>query len=245
MPPRTRNLYDPKSKTPYKLSRSKIELFVRCPRCFYFDRRVGVGRPQGPAFTLNVAVDTLLKKEFDVHRAKQTAHPLMRAYGLKAVPFAHEEIDVWRENFKGLQFHHEASNFLVTGAIDDVWIGADKQLIVVDYKATSKKDEVNLDSPWQMSYKRQMDIYQWLLRQNGFKVAKRAYFVYVNGRADLEAFDGKLEFKVALLPYDGNDVWINQTLLKMRKCLRASKAPKAAGDCEYCGYVKALTITQK
>ena len=204
-----------------------------------------MGRPQGPAFTLNVAVDTLLKKEFDVHRAKQTAHPLMRAYGLKAVPFAHEEIDVWRENFKGLQFHHEASNFLVTGAIDDVWIGADKQLIVVDYKATSKKDEVNLDSPWQMSYKRQMDIYQWLLRQNGFKVAKRAYFVYVNGRADLEAFDGKLEFKVALLPYDGNDVWINQTLLKMRKCLRASKAPKAAGDCEYCGYVKALTITQK
>ena len=68
-PKRTKNIYDPASKNPFKLSRSKIDLFLECPRCFYLHRRLGVGRPPGYPFTLNVAVDALLKKEFDIHRA--------------------------------------------------------------------------------------------------------------------------------------------------------------------------------
>ena len=40
---RTRNLFDPKSKTPFRLSRTKLDLFLSCPRCFYLDRRLGVG----------------------------------------------------------------------------------------------------------------------------------------------------------------------------------------------------------
>ena len=47
---------------------------------------MGIGQPPGYPFSLNSAVDTLLKKEFDMHRAKGTAHPLMDAYGLDAVP---------------------------------------------------------------------------------------------------------------------------------------------------------------
>jgi hypothetical protein len=30
---------------------------------------------------LNIAVDELLKKEFDLHRAEGTKHPLMEQYG--------------------------------------------------------------------------------------------------------------------------------------------------------------------
>src|SRR3989344_1124904 len=86
---RIRNIYDPKAEVPYQLSRSKIDLFVECPRCFYLDRKLGVGRPDMPGFTLNIAVDHLLKKEFDIHRANKEAHPLMKQYGIKAVPFEH------------------------------------------------------------------------------------------------------------------------------------------------------------
>lgn len=199
-----------------------------------------MGRPSGPPFNLNKAVDTLLKKEFDVHRAKGTAHPLMREYGIDAVPFSHEEIDRWRENFVGVQYVHEPSGFLVTGAVDDVWCAPSGELIVVDYKATSKDGEVNLESEWQMGYKRQMEVYQWLLRQNGFAVSSRGYFVYVNGRTDLAAFDGKLEFDVRVLSYDGNDDWVAGTLITMRKCLRSSKIPKSAEDCEYCAYTQSV-----
>lgn len=67
---RTRNLYDLNSSEPYKLSRSRIEVFMQCPRCFYLDRRLGVDRPPGFPFALNSAVDALLKKEFDLLREK-------------------------------------------------------------------------------------------------------------------------------------------------------------------------------
>lgn len=84
---RTSNLYNPNGAEPFKISRSKIDLFLACPRYFYIDRRLGVGRLPGFPFSLNVAVDTLLKKEFDYHRVNQSAHPLMKQYGVDAVPF--------------------------------------------------------------------------------------------------------------------------------------------------------------
>ena len=90
-PHKTRNLYEPGSHEAFRLSRSKIDLFLNCPRCFYLDRRIGVGRPPGYPFSLNSAVDALLKKEFDIHRAANQAHPLMKAYGLDAVPYQHEK----------------------------------------------------------------------------------------------------------------------------------------------------------
>src|SRR3990167_11231825 len=168
-----KKLYDPKSKEFFKISRSKIDLFVECPRCFYLDRRLGVSRPQGFPFNLNSAVDILLKKEFDIYPKQKTPHPLMDSYGVSAVPFQHEKIETWRENFTGVETHHTPTNFVVFGAVDDIWQkteGADEggKLIVVDYKATSKEAEVTLDAEWQDGYKRQMEVYQWLLRQNGF-----------------------------------------------------------------------------
>ena len=87
----------------WRLSRSKIDLFIECSRCFYLDNKLGTKRPPGYPFTLNVAVDTLLKKEFDIHRAKKKAHPLMEQYKIDAVPFQHKELNIWRDNFKGIQ----------------------------------------------------------------------------------------------------------------------------------------------
>lgn len=238
-PNRTKNIYDPKSTEPFKLSRSKIENFMYCPKCFYLDRRLGIGEPPGFPFNLNTAVDTLLKKEFDLHRAKQKTHPLMKAYGLDAIPFAHEMINEWRENFKGVQYHHEPTNFIVTGAVDDLWQDKNGEVIVVDYKSTSKTSKVTLDADWQDGYKRQMEIYQWLLRRNGLKVSNTGYFVYCNGKTDREAFDGKLEFDIDLLPYTGDDSWIEGKLLEIKKCLDG-EMPKPNTECDYCNYRKAV-----
>lgn len=240
-PTRTRNLFDPQGKEPFALSRSKIDLFLECPRCFYLDRRLGVGRPPGFPFSLNSAVDKLLKKEFDIHRAKQTSHPLMKTYGIEAVPFAHEDMNEWRENFKGVRFHHEPTNFIVTGAVDDIWELADKTLAVVDYKATSKDTEVNLDADWQIGYKRQMEVYQWLLRAKGFSVSNTGYFVYCNGSTDKSAFDGKLEFDVKIIPYTGNGNWIEETLTAIKGVLMDENIPPASADCDYCLYRQAVT----
>lgn len=244
-PLRTKNLFDSESKKPFKISRSKIELFQSCPLCFYLDRKLGVARPPGFPFALNSAVDTLLKKEFDIHRALKTAHPLMKAYGLKdIIPFEHKDLDTWRENFKGVEYLHTATNLLITGAIDDIWINKEGELIIVDYKSTSKEEKVSLDKDWQISYKRQMEIYQWLFRQNGFDVSDTGYFVYCNGKTDRKAFDGKLEFDIDLIPYTGDTSWIEETLQDMKKCLMSNTIPKPSADCDYCLYRKASRDVQ-
>lgn len=240
-PNRTRNLFDPKSSVPFKVSRSKIDLFLNCARCFYLDRRIGISQPPGFPFSLNVAVDKLLKKEFDIHRAGGTPHPLMKAYGLDAVPYQHEKIDEWRDALGGgIQYLHPETNLIFTGGIDDVWVNPAGELIIVDYKATSKESEVSLDAEWQIGYKRQMEVYQWLFRKNGFKVSNVGYFVYCNGDADKDAFDGKLEFKVVLLPYTGSDDWIEPTLVNLHRCLMSDALPASGLDCDYCAYRKAI-----
>jgi hypothetical protein len=241
---RTKNLFDPKSRAPFKLSRSKIDLFLNCPRCFYLDRRLGIGQPPGYPFNLNTAVDTLLKKEFDIHRAENTTHPLMAAYGLDLVPFQHEKMDEWRENFKGVQYLHEATNLLITGAVDDLWADKDGFIHIVDYKSTSKTTEVNLDADWQIGYKRQMEVYQWLMRRNGFTVSDTGYFVYANGLTDRAAFDGKLEFDIKIIPYTGDAVWVEEAVIKARDCLMGDTIPESGAACDHCAYRRAAAAVE-
>lgn len=237
--------YVPGQADTHKLSRSKIELFMQCPRCFWLDERLKIKRPSGPPFQINKAIDELFKKEFDAHRAAKTPHPIMAENKVKAIPYQHEDLNKWRENFVGVGALHEPTNLYIFGAIDDVWVNDKNELIVVDYKATAKQSEVTLDADWQISYKRQLEIYQWLLRANDFKVNDTGYFVYANGRMDLEAFDNKVEFVTKLIPYKGSDKWVDKTLLDMKKCLEGEMPPvgKAAmgGDCEFCTYAKART----
>jgi CRISPR/Cas system-associated exonuclease Cas4 (RecB family) len=224
----------------FRLSRSKIDLFLNCPRCFYTDNKLGVARPPSFPFALNSAVDMLFKKEFDIHRAEKTAHPIMKHYGVNAIPFEHPQLDIWRENFKGVQYKHEPTGFTISGAVDDVWINPAGELIVVDYKSTSKDGKIEvLDQDWHIGYKRQMEIYQWLLRQNGFKVSDTGYFVYANANKDKKTFDGKLEFEITLVPYKGDASWVEVTLQKIKDTLDEGVVPEPHPDCDYCAYKKA------
>ncbi|MBU1126244.1 MAG: PD-(D/E)XK nuclease family protein [Patescibacteria group bacterium] len=224
----------------WKLSRSKIDLFLECPRCFYLDNKLGTKRPPGYPFNINSAVDKLLKQEFDGYRARGTKHPLQKEYKVDAVPAKHKMINEWRENFKGVQCVHEPTGLTVSGAIDDLWQNKASEYIVVDYKATAKSEPVTeLEEDWHIGYKRQMEVYQWLLRQNGLKVSDTGYFVYCTGRPDEKAFDGKVEFDVHLIAYTGSDDWVEPTIVKIKKVLESKKIPKAAADCDYCAYREA------
>jgi hypothetical protein len=114
--------YRPGQTEPFKVSRSKIELFMQCPRCFWLDTRLKIKRPSGPPFNINKAIDELFKKEFDVHRKAGTPHPIMIENQLESiVPFQHADLDKWRHNFTGVATVHEPTNLHVFGAIDDVW----------------------------------------------------------------------------------------------------------------------------
>jgi PD-(D/E)XK nuclease superfamily len=225
----------------WKLSRSKIDFFLECPRCFYIDNKLGTKRPGMPSFNLNIAVDELFKKEFDVHRKAGTRHPLMEKYSIDAVPFAHPHLDVWRDPFVGLMFTDPETGLVVSGGIDDVWQHKDGSLIVADYKATSKEGSITslADSSWEEQYERQIGVYQWLFAKMGFDVNPTGYFVYANALKTPEGFNNTLTFETTLIPCTGDHTWIPQTLLDIKKCLDSDNYPESGSRCEFCPYREA------
>lgn len=225
----------------WRLSRSKIDFFIECPRCFYIDNKLGTKRPSMPSFNLNIAVDELFKKEFDEFRKAGKRHPIMDEYKIDAVPFKHKDIDTWRDNFVGLSCVHEKTGLIVSGAVDDIWETPGGELIVVDYKSTSKEGRIITldDSSWGEQYKRQIGVYQWLLQKNGFKVSKTGYFVYANALQTEEKFDNKLIFDTTLVPCEGDTSWIEDTLIKIKECLESDTYPASGEGCEFCPYREA------
>ena len=70
-----------------------------------------------------------------------------------------------------------------------------------------------------------MEFYQYLLRNNNFKVSDTGYFIYCNGIKDKDRFDEKLDFKISLLDYKGNNDWIEETLENLVKLLNNDEIP--------------------
>jgi hypothetical protein len=219
-----------------QLSRSKIELFIECPRCLYLDVARGVPRPSGPPFTLNNAVDALMKAEFDRYRAAGQPHPLFASVGLDAVPFRHPDLGRWRHNFTGVRWTDEETGWTLCGAVDDLWQARSGELIVADYKATARS-EMPTTRTLYPSYRRQMDVYQFLVRRQGFEVGNRGWFVYTNGDGRAGEFGDKLCFTTVLVPYDGDDAWVLEAFRRAVATIAQPSPPQPAPDCEYCAYV--------
>ena len=86
-PIRTRkgSVYVRGSNTVFKISRSKFSNFLECKRCFYLERVKGLKDPSMPGWSLNSAVDDLLKKEFDEFRKKQKPHAFVQKSKFKLI----------------------------------------------------------------------------------------------------------------------------------------------------------------
>ena len=244
---RHRGAFKPDNPNPYELSRGKIENFIKCKACFWLNRVAGIKEPDFPSFTLNTTTDILLKRDADQVRGKQTM-PLLEANGLgHLIPFEHEDLENWTNS---LQFGagdryfntvHEASNIRFGGGLDDVYQNSKTgQLHIVDYKSTAQgtrspdkyeRKPVSLDDPWKTGYKRQMDMYVWIMQQKGFDTSDIGYFVYVDGQhKDLEGMltdqdpsIGWMQFGVQVIAYETDTSWVEPTLIEIRDFLESQK----------------------
>ena len=99
---------------------------------------------------------------------------------------------------------------------------------------------MGIDADWQIGYRRQMEIYQWLFRKNGFKVNKLGYFVYCNGLTDRDAFNNRLDFEISLIPYKGDDSWVDDAIKGLYACLQSDQMPESGDDCQFCQYREAV-----
>ncbi len=175
----------------------------------------------------------------------------MTKSGVEAIPFKHADLQKWRYNFTGVSTLHEPTNLHIFGAVDDVWINRDDELIVVDYKATAKAEPVKAlgaKGTWHDMYRRQMEIYQWLLRQNGFKVSDTGYFVYATGSWAHDKFDNVVNFETHVFPHHGNSDWVDQIIKNMKTVMDSDAMPgvgkkvmDSTKPCEFCDYAKKRT----
>jgi len=193
-----------------------------------------------PGWSLNSAVDTLLKNEFDLLREKKEPHALMQNYKIDAVPFSHPDFPVWRDDNNkkiGAVTLHKETNLNIHGIIDDMWQNTTThKLHVVDYKSTSTDYPISLDNQYKLGYKRQMEVYQWIFKRLGFPVSPIGYFFFANATKNRPGFHGKLEFKTLIIPYSGNDDWVENTVFDIKRCLDQDRIPESAKDCQHCAY---------
>ena len=224
-----------------KLSRSAVEQFLNCKRCFILMYKYKVRLNTLP-FTLNSAVDNLCKNEFDYYREKQEPHPLFLENNIDAVPFKHEEMDKWRNNFQGISYYDSGTDVHFYGAVDDVWVKPNGELILSDVKSTSKNN-FDWEETWNKyeypkGYRRQLEMYQWLFRKNGFKVSDTAYLVYFNGLKNEPMFNQTLKFELHLIKLNCNDSWVSKTIREAKNLMDQDIYPDGSFGCDTCRYLK-------
>lgn len=223
-----------KSK-PIKLSRSSINLFQQCHRCFYLKIKHKISQPPTPKISLNLKVDELLKNEFDTFRLSGSAHPIMKQISNHILPFQHPNLQQWRHNFTGIRFLHTKYNFLLFGAVDDLWFDQQSQsIIIIDYKATSSqyppsKDRLN-------DYNYQLSFYNWLFQQNHFQTYHTNYILLANAHTSEKVFQNNLHFSTQLLSLPHNPDWIDETLSQIYDLLNKQNLPLETPSCLYCKY---------
>ena len=225
----------------HQLSWSKVNLFLQCPRCFYKEQVLKKKRPGADPdfFSLNNAVDSLLKNEFDEYRKQKKAHPIMTQYNIEAIPFMHELLPNWR-SYKtgGIRFCDYINNVELFGVIDDIWINLQHELIIVDYKATARQGSVvlNLNYNWNITNKRQASFYAYLFKKHGYQINNTGYFIYSIANTDKSTFNEKLEFEMRVLPYQIDYSWIEKAIQDIRNCLDQEFVPAPKYDCNYCNF---------
>ena len=218
-----------------RISRSKLENLYKCRLCGYLEIRHEI-RPPSIPFSMNMAVDELLKKDFDIYRESGEIPPVLSALGKNFVPYKDSRLETWRDNKKGIQRFDSATGITLYGAIDDIW-SLNGEVVVIDYKSTARYAPVASlgTASYHDSYRRQLDVYAWLLNGNGLTTSNRAYLFYVTARKGAAGFLGKLDFDPTIIEHSINTEWIEPFLQEASEFL-AGPPPSPSPDCSWCEY---------
>ena len=229
-------------KNPLRLSRSRWDNFIKCPKCFYLKEKHNINPPGQPGHPINSRVDALLKKEFDILRSEGKKHPIFKENNLNFIPYNKLDPEVlknYRNNFKGVEAKSQKTKYTLFGSLDDLWFNLDTdEIVVLDYKATSNKnleDYTTSTKHYHKSYLRQLDFYAYLLKLNDYKVHKTGYWLICNAADENQkTFNNNVNFKTSILSYELKTDYIEDTLIELDKCLKKEELPISGDDCDNC-----------
>ena len=218
------------TKPLYKLSPSSLNLMLECPRCFWLQLVKKEKRPDTPFPSLPSGMDKVLKEHFDRFMEKGELPPELREQecakdGCKLFN-DREKLRIWRSNFKGIELLDKKSNILLHGAVDNILI-KDKKLIVLDYKTRG----FPLKEDTHEHYINQMDIYNFLLRENSYQTEDYTYLLFYYPNKVTET--GEVIFDTNLIKIK-TDPKRGEKVFKQAIKILQGKEPKASKECGFC-----------
>jgi|SRR3989344_2882762 len=215
---------------PYKFSPSSLSLLDDCPRCFWLQFNKGIKRPSGIFPSLPSGMDKILKEHFDSFRDKGELPPELKHLAGEIKLFENAELlKDWRNNFKGICWQDKEGN-LVHGAVDNI-LQKGKKLVVLDYKTRG----FPLKEDTHEHYQDQLDIYNFLLRKNGYETEDYAYLLFYHPTKVTEK--GEVIFHTDLIKINISTKNAEKIFEKALKILK-EKMPAATENCEYCKWIQ-------
>ena len=212
----------------YKFSPSSLSLLKDCPRCFWIAFNKGIKRPTGIFPSLPSGMDDVLKNYFDKFMEKGELPPELSELKGNVKLFDNVELlKVWRNNFKGIQWVDKGGNIL-RGAVDSILKKGDK-LIILDFKTRGYP----LKEDTHEYYRNQMDLYNFLLRKNGYKTEEYAYLLFYHPNKVNK--NGSITFNTDLIKM-GIDLKNAESIFKNALKTLSNKCPLE--KCEWCENIK-------
>ena len=210
----------------FKLSPSSLNLLEDCPRCFWLYIIKKISRPAGAFPSLPSGVDKILKEHFDRFMEKGKLPPELKHINGYKLFDDKELLKKWRSNFKGIEYLDEKSGILLRGAVDNLLV-KDKKLVVLDYKTRGyalKEDTAH-------HYQDQLNIYNFLLRKNGYETEDYAYLLFYMPEKVLKT--GEFVFDTKLVKMDIHVDNAEKLFDNAVKVLNG-KEPKSSDNCKFC-----------
>ncbi len=231
-----RKLYVKDNLNAFSISRSKIDLFFDCNRCFYLDQKYGIKRPHGTPLVINNFVVNHYKNILNEFRLKQEVYPDSKKIKRKLIPSNIDSLNNWNHPFKGISYIHKKTNFRLKASLDDVWQCEEtKKFFPVIIKSTSRKKDINSDSIWP-GYWKQLSLYSYLLSKNSLDVSNSGVLVYLNASENFPSNHQKIDFELLIFEKELELLWIEPTLEIIYKTLNSDNLPLNHNSCKYCRY---------
>jgi hypothetical protein len=220
----------------YKLSPSSLSLMEECPRCFWLHHNKNKKRPDTVFPSLPSGMDNILKVHFDKFRDKNQLPPELKenaeCKGCKL--FEDKELmKVWRNNFKGISWTDKEGNIL-HGAVDNLLLSKNKKIIVLDYKTRGYP----LKEDTHEHYQNQLNIYNYLLRKNGYETEDYSFLLFYIPKEVKETGEVIFDTHLIKMKVDVNEA---ERLWKKALKLLNSPCPKDSGkeeECEWCRLIE-------
>ena len=213
-------------KRVYKFSPSSLSLLKDCPRCFWLHFNKNIKRPDSIFPSLPSGMDKILKEHFDRFMKKGELPPELQQLNGEVNLFDDEELlKIWRSNFKGIQWADKNGN-VFRGAVDNI-LKKGKKLIVLDYKTRG----FPLKEDTHEHYQDQLDIYNFLLRKNGYDTEEYAYLLFYHPTVVHES--GAVDFQADLVKM-AISVKNAENIFKKALTVLEHTMPKPGEECGFC-----------